>query len=339
YTCVGCHAKNTSVQIADVGTLDIPQVFFDDAQPDLAAGNFKHVVTSDASGHNVHGWGLGVFGVDLISPDVSIAEPPGYSSDMDPSGKDFVNDYPFGFGFGGQVLCAGAYGCHGDRTEESQTMATYGAHHADDGVLQFGSIVQASQGQSLGTSYRFLSGVKGGEDDDWEASGSVGPTDHNEYFGADVTVRNSQSSVETMSQFCASCHGIFHMAGQADGTGITPGADLNSPWIRHPTDYLIPDDSPYNNYTSYMQSGSGDDQTVRVARITIPNSPSDDTGISAGGALGGGQGVVFCLSCHKAHASQYPDMLRFSYSLMETNTVGAGVGTGCFACHNDKDGL
>jgi hypothetical protein len=338
-TCIGCHAKNatTGPNIADPVTLDIPQVFFREADPDLAAGNFSYMVSKgDASGHNVHGWGLGTAGSDLIQPDLDLSGPPGYVEAMDPSGFNFVDDYPFGFNFGGQVMCAGAYGCHGNRTIESQSRATYGSHHANDVDLKFGTISQGTQAQSPGTSYRFLSGVQGGEDDDWEAT--VGPTDHNEYYGIDVAARSSQSEVATMSEFCASCHGNFHMAGLSDGQGIDSGS-MASPWIRHPTDFEIPDTAPYNNYTSYMQAASGDRQTVRVARVTIPATASDQTGITA--ASGGpGEGIVFCLSCHKAHASQYEDMLRFSYRAMVTeqnNPLYAD--TGCFACHNDKDGI
>jgi hypothetical protein len=45
-----------------------------------------------------------------------------------------------------------------------------GTHHADDSILRLdgSSLDQANQGLTIGTSYRFLSGVKGGEDADWE---------------------------------------------------------------------------------------------------------------------------------------------------------------------------
>lgn len=47
--------------------------------------------------------------------------------------------------------------------------------------------------------------------------------------------------------------------------------------------------------------------------------------------------MVFCLSCHRAHGSPYPDMLRFDYSEMQAGGGGA-TGTGCFKCHSAKDG-
>jgi len=329
YTCIGCHAKGTTA-IDSPGVLDIPQVYYD-GSTELAAGNFKYILTNgDSSGHNVHGWGM-VNGGPVIWPDLELDEPPGYNEDMDPSPFSFVSDYP-GVLAGRQVLCAGAFGCHGNRAIKSQTRATYGTHHADDSVLKFGTAYDsAKQGATPGTSYRFLNGVEGFEDDDWEYT--VSSTDHNEYAGAALSgARISQSEVFTMSQFCASCHGNFHMSGGASGTGIGD----SSAWIRHPTDVQIPSGAsyPYKDYVNYMtDSGTDPDElSVRVARIDlsqVETAPGNTTQITDDNA------AVFCLSCHKAHASQYPDMLRFDYEIMKTGGADAGK-TGCFACHRDK---
>jgi len=48
--------------------------------------------------------------------------------------------------------------------------------------------------------------------------------------------------------------------------------------------------------------------------------------------------MVICLSCHRAHASDQPDMLRWDYNLMIVDRTGPAAGTGCFKCHTDKDG-
>lgn len=328
YTCIGCHAKGTGA-IDSPGTLDIPQVYYEDTH-ELAAGNFKYIVDYDDSrGHNVHGWGV-INGAPVIWPDSELDEPPGYDADMDPSPYNYLTQYP-GAIAGRQVLCAGAFGCHGDRAEKSQTKACYGTHHADDAALKFGSSYDSDkQGLSTGASYRFLKGVEGYEDTDWEYT--IGSEDHNEYAGTDLSgPRTSQSEVVTMSQFCASCHGNFHMSGGSSGTGI--GSE--SAWIRHPTDVQIKNQAPYNGYTDYMQTGSGKDNfTVRVARIDlsqVESGASGNTQITADPS----NAAVFCLSCHKAHASEYPDMLRFDYTSMKTGGVLAD-GTGCFACHRDK---
>ena len=327
-TCIGCHAKDSDgPPIDSPDTMRIPQVFYGDSGSELAAGNFRYVVLGgeygESYGHNVHGWGIDDGEGDWIMPDGTIISPPGYEDGMNPSDYEYWQSSPLA---APMVLCAGAYGCHGDRDIESQTKATAGTHHADDSVLrlQQSSFNPAEQGQTPGTSYRYLNGVKGGEISDWEET--VNSNSHNEYYGKDITERSDQSSVETMSEFCASCHGNFHMAGLDDGRGINTGG-TTSPWIRHPTDVKIPDEAPYNNYVTY-------ELTARVARVDLIAAKADTSRTQ----IGTGNAVVFCLSCHKAHASKYPDMLRFSYDNMLTGEAGAAAGTGCFACHTDKDG-
>lgn len=335
YNCIGCHAKDTGGSAIDSpGTLDIPQIYYGEAN-ELAAGNFKWVAgfENEPFGHNVHGF------TDIGTD--SFLEPPGYVYDMDPAvdGQKYT-DWPYSsLVLPQQVLCAGAYGCHGSRAIEDQTLATYGAHHSDDSALDFGATFDINHGTSPGTSYRFLSGVKGAEDSDWEYMATS--TEHNEYLGRDVTAREgseSQSSVTTMSEFCASCHGNFHMTGLSDGRGISTGNPSTNPWIRHPSDMIIPSSVPYSNYNTYMELASDDKQTVRIARIESElSSIAGTAGAGNTTDISGDTAVVFCLSCHKAHASEYEDALRFSYSQMVTGSAAA-AGTGCFACHNDKDG-
>ena len=124
-----------------------------------------------------------------------------------------------------------------------------------------------------------------------------------------------------MSGFCATCHGNFHTLSGPGGDGI--GDDIISPFIRHPTDIVIKNEGEYQFYTTY-------DVTAPVGRTTVPDTSSS--------AVVPGTDVVMCLSCHTAHASDYPDMLRWDYSQMITATTGPGAGKGCFVCHTQKDG-
>jgi hypothetical protein len=337
-SCVACHAMDLtpgpSLPVFD-GVYPIPQVVYQTTDS-LAAGNFYYVFSGDQYGHNVHGFG-GTASGGAIDPDTTInplGTPPGYVKAMDPSTGYFT-----GLGFpevvfdpGGsqpdQPMCSGTYGCHGNRDVRSQSMSMAGAHHANDSMLKFGSINTAQQGFTTGTSYRFLSGVIGGEHATWESTVSSGS--HNEYFGAVLANRTSQSSsdIDTVSELCASCHGNFHMKGGAVGTGLSNNAlGSPSPWIRHPSDVLIPNAAPYNVYKTY-------NDTAPVARTVIPNSPVATTGIDGTG--GSGSPIVFCLTCHRAHASNELDSLRFSYALMVTGSAGGVAGDGCFACHSDK---
>jgi hypothetical protein len=307
-SCWGCHAGGTANNIDPV--TGAPQIRHTNST-DLAGGNFAYI-TGDKSGAtgNTKTRGHNVIDTGVTDDNFSSgAYPPG---DEFSQSVDGLNNATF--------TCAGKLGCHGDRTAENEDEAIYGSHHAKDSVLKFGSINEASQGSSSGTSYRFLSGVKGGEDSDWEASVSV--SDHNEYKGATSGTESTKTSPggNTISGLCAECHGNFH--GDVADTGGS------SPWGRHPTDISLPDTSAeYANYTTYNVQ-------VPVARTTIPNvagntvDPADTT-----------DDIVMCLSCHRAHASAYPDMLRWNYEDMVAGASGEAAGTGCFVCHSSKDGV
>ena len=174
-------------------------------------------------------------------------------------------------------------------------------------------------------SYRFLFGVKGLENthDKWQNESN---TSHNEYFGATTpmnvegcgasachykatTIRPSNN---TISGFCATCHGNFHSI-----QGI--GGSTTSPFTRHPSDVVIPNEGEYQYYTTYSVEAP-------PGRTTVPDSVSS--------TVTPGSDVVTCLSCHAAHATDYPDMLKWDYNEM----VAAGGGSGgCFTCHTTKD--
>ncbi|MDQ7837384.1 MAG: cytochrome c3 family protein [Thermodesulfobacteriota bacterium] len=295
-TCVGCHGSDPA-GASNIVT-NIPQVWHSDGN-DLAGGNFKYVVdTGDAYGHNVEG---------VVAADGTLTNtPPGYAAAMDPASTDYAT--------ASRLTCAGQNGCHGNRDNSGNYAGVSGAHHGSDAVLKFGGIVEGSQGASVATSYRFLYKVQGGEDTDWQDT--VGAADHNEYKGAIYAARTTMAwaDVNTISELCAECHGSFHMSG-ATGIGTA------SPWTRHPTDVLIPNSGEYASISTTYNP------TVPVGRTTIPNAAS--------GTVAAGTDIVTCLSCHRAHASGYADILRWDYSTMIAN--GGSLSTGCFVCHTTKD--
>jgi len=301
--CLGCHAQNPNGSANVIS--GIPQIAHN-AGTDLAAGNFRNVFVDDSYGHNVHGFG------SAIATDGTLGNtPPGYDSAFDPSTAGYDPAYS-----SGQIMCAGRNGCHGDRDQLGQYDALRGAHHEDDTALQYGAgFTEGSQGSTVGTSYRFLYKIRGAEDSDWEAT--TGTSDHNEYRGATFdSGRASQTwaDIATMSQFCAECHGNFH-----SGAGLT----TSGPWIRHPSDAVLPNAAPYSSYTSYSV-------LAPVARQTIADATTQ-----ASGSVTPGTDVVFCLSCHRAHASPYSDLLRWDYNTCKNATPD--VSCGCFTCHSDKD--
>ncbi len=305
--CWGCHAQGAAFNI-DPFT-GAPQIRHTNTT-DLAGGNFAYI-TEDKAGvtGDIETRGHNIFDTGVIDNNFSNGSyPPGDEFSQSNAGFNNTN-----------FTCAGKYGCHGDRSQDDDNSAIRGSHHAITNILQFGSIDENAQGATPGTSYRYLLGVKGGEDADWQAT--ISADDHNEYKGATSGVESTVTSPggDTISGFCAECHGNFH--GDSSDTGGT------SPWKRHPTDISLPGaGTEYAAYTSYKTE-------TPVARTEIPAAPSgtvDPTGTI--------DDIVMCLSCHMAHASPYSDILRWNYSDMITGTAGNAAGTGCFVCHSSKDG-
>jgi predicted CXXCH cytochrome family protein len=305
--CLGCHAENTGGSVNIDPNNNMPQVAHANTT-DLAGGNYSYVINIDDScGHNVHGFGAAI-PVDNILGNT----PPGYNRSYDPSSGGYQDNDA------GQIMCAGQNGCHGNRDEVSQILAIRGTHHENDTILKFGAgFTETGQGNTAGTSYRFLYKVHGAEDNDWQAS--LSPTDHNEYKGDAFASRSQQNytlgdpdCVTTISDFCAECHGNFHISGSS-------GIGSSSSWLRHPTDVLIP------TYGEYASLSTTYDVLTPVARQSIADGTTQ-----ASGTVTTGTDIVMCLSCHRAHASQFSDSLRWNYSNMS-------AGTGCFVCHTQKD--
>jgi len=262
----------------------VPIVFNTNSPEDpLAGGNFHYVGYDDAKGHNVHG---------LTDPDVTF------------QGKNIPGSTTYYY----QLTCAGEHGCHGDRSMGDELNAIRSAHHAND----LGGI----DGSSVGLSYRFLDGILGKEDSDWEQDNTN--TSHNEYQGAlDFGITT------TISYLCGQCHGNagdggFHNSG---------GVGSSSPWLRHPTDIVL----AYEGEYQYYNGGPGGITPApysMIAPLARPNLSSiGDTSM-----ITPGTDIIMCLSCHRAHGSPYFKLMRWDYK----NWPGQGV-NGCAVCHTWKD--
>ncbi|MEJ2200991.1 MAG: cytochrome c3 family protein [Desulfuromonadaceae bacterium] len=171
-------------------------------------------------------------------------------------------------------------------------------------------------GSTVVQSYRFLLGIVGLEDEDWEFTKDA--TDHNQYKGSADTVDGS-----TISYLCCECHGQFHTAAGSNGES---GA---APWLRHPTDYDMNGTLGTTEYLDYNVDNS--------YSIEAPVASTDVSAVKSAVLAGAGDAIVTCVSCHRAHGSPYEDLLRWDYSTM---IAGNGSNTdGCFVCHTTKDDL
>lgn len=307
--CLGCHGIGTS-KIVTIGASAIPQVYHTAAGADLAGGNFAYILgtkgsgASDAKGHNV---------TDIGDPESTLTEPPGHHDPND---------------IGVDITCYGNFGCHGIR--KLPIPAFKGIHHNNvDGKLDVADTPQ--------NSYRFLMGVYGYENtagtNKWQNFDS---NEHNEYFGATSPIdfgggcslaschtgNGVQPTNHTMSMFCATCHQNIHILEKI-------GGDNSSPFTRHPTDVILPGTGEYANYNP-----TGSNQFSVEAPVARDTVPSGISAIVNPGTPGVTSAIVMCLSCHVAHASNYPDMLRWDY---DTMVAGGGGSGGCFTCHTTKN--
>ncbi|MDD2556653.1 MAG: cytochrome c3 family protein [Desulfuromonas sp.] len=263
----------------------------------LAGGSFYWVnqpankaVGGEATGHNVAG---------LTTADSILHTPPGFDG-----GRAAADGSRPGGGTwpsGQQVTCAGVYGCHGTHSEAAQTSAIHGAHHGDLGGARI------NPGNAPAAGYRFLVGIEGYEDPNWE----IRPTAdaHNQYKGLN---NPGGSNTSTISSLCARCHGAYH-----SGTGNT---GTSSPWLRHPTDYDMGNASS-SEYRNYGGMGNSYNPAVPLASETVTSVKnkvtfSNDT-------------IVTCLSCHRAHGSKYYKAMRWNYA----GSVNGGL---CTECHSSK---
>ncbi len=298
--CIGCHAQNRSTNIFNT----IPQVYHSDPT-DLAAGNFSYVLLADSSGHNVQGI--------VTSADATLGNtPPGYNSTYDPSST--------GFSTFSRLVCAGSNGCHGNRDSSDEWAAVSGGHHGDDSILKYGAgFTLTGQGADVPTSYRFLYKIKGAEDSDWQDTSST--TDHNEYLAEVYATRGTTESWTnmkgTISELCSECHSTFHLGGSS-------GIGTASPWLRHPTDVIIPNSGEFVSMSTTYTA------TVPVGR---PEASLTSGLTAAIGTVAAGTDRVMCLSCHRAHGSPYYKMLRWNYksSYLPTALYGCGV------CHTSRN--
>jgi predicted CXXCH cytochrome family protein len=320
-SCIGCHSGPTGSATNSHGAPIVLRTSGgapagQGRQYTLAGGDFYWVADSfgntDTMGHNVDG---------LASSDGLITPantPPGWDPAATPGQ---LTDGQIAGGaatWGSQLKCAGQYGCHGNHSAATADGGILGSHHSNTGL----TATQADGATTVGGSYRFLGGINGLENSEWNWNETA--STHNEYYGVDVN--SNYANKRTISYSCAQCHGVFHK---------TTGG--STPWLRHPTDIDLPAGEYAYYNTDGLPASSGavagnTDYSIEapVGRTTVPATSSKDVDPSTNT-----DDIVICLSCHRAHGSPEPDILRWTYTGMQ-----AGSGTsdsGCFTCHTQKN--
>jgi len=317
-TCVSCHT-GTNTGATDVSPFVPPYVDDNSAVPvyapdggvpsnTLAGGNFYWVRTAgygDRCGHNVNP----IVGADVLMGNT----PPGVGA---------TNPLALAT----QLECAGVYGCHGNRSA-GQTIpitAMRETHHNNDPTIW-------KDGTTLVKSYRFLDGIQGFGDTKYEYQPTV--TRHNKYFGKDRTAE-TDAAAGTISSLCAVCHQDFHNG--ANPT-LLPNGSVNftsgGVWIRHPTDYDMSNAVSSSEYTLY-NGGTGANNPYS---LVAPLATAQTTTVVQSAVYAGvtDDAVLMCMSCHRAHGSPYPALLRWNYRKWP-DTANGGY-DGCSICHSSKN--
>ncbi|HFQ80017.1 MAG TPA: hypothetical protein ENK33_01435 [Desulfobacterales bacterium] len=291
-TCLGCHTGTND------GTNSTPFVYTTGTE-ELAGGNFRYAVNNERYGHNP---------IELGAADSLLTgNPPGWKAGFNANGQVGGGSPNWS---ANNLSCAGTYGCHGRHNSDG----IFGSHHNHPTT---GAMTTAD---TVGNSYRFLYGIKGYEDSDYEYQASSANGQHNVYFGTARSGAEASAdtpvNTHTMSYLCAECHGIFHSGSGNEGISNTSDTFFSDPWIRHPVDISMPTTGEYASYTSYNLSAplASDDVSDNTVDMSLP-----------------GDRIVMCLSCHRAHASPYYAGLRWNYR----GTSGTWV-NGCAICHSDK---
>ena len=296
-SCLGCHTSTSSQTKMTIGSSTIPIVYNTIAPTiTLAGGNFYWVASDTTKGHNVYG---------ITGQDGNLNEAPG----RNPAGcADSCHTTLAAPPTSLNYNRGGCQGCH---------LFTY--HHVDNGVYRFlkghGTAPPISLTQARKDITTYTDYVTGVEDSDWEYTKSS--VDHNFYHGTTNTYTSDGAGLtnqKTITAFCAGCHRLFHGPyDSVDGSGMGSG----SPWVRHPTDIALPQTGEYNAYDP-----TSNYSTEAPVAWENPSSPSRS------------QAIVMCLSCHRAHGSDQPDLLRWDYN---TIIAGGGGTGGCFVCHTTKN--
>lgn len=338
--CVGCHTGTAAT--GSGGTIPMVNITTENFYgPDynstsgvlsttnltLAGGTFGYIGDNPKSAHNVYG----------IAADGAI-EPPGW---IDTAFKNTADKSVADTWDSKQLTCAGTNGCHGNHAEIDDFADIRGAHHGDDSTID---------GDSVATSYRFLRGILGYEDPDWELT--VSATDHNTYYGVDRIKTTGVMDKQTISYLCAQCHGLFH---SNDGTSTDRGINYDDdaigttdPWLRHPTDFSLSatGDTEYTNYADASGTIGGNtyNYVAPLATENVNDALVNNNSTARPAVISepfttttGDNDIVTCLSCHRAHGSPYDDMLRWDYANMNAGSGGNFANKGCFACHTTKD--
>lgn len=246
----------------------------------------------------------------------------------------FVSDGRLSFAPGGvypssDLSCVSCHDPHGKyRRHADGTISTAGLPIKNSG--SYDSSADPTDWSAVGA-YRLLGGVgytlksAGGANAFTEpVPAAVAPSLYNR---SEATAQTRVAYGKGISEWCANCHSsIIHGAGMGGtthpaGNNIKFGAQIAANYTAYIRSGSINNADHTRGYNSLVpfEEGTGDYELLKS------HARSDDTYLSGPEA----NANVSCLSCHRAHASGFDGMLRFSY-LSEFMTVADASGNAIY---------
>lgn len=305
-TCLSCHQQSglTSPSSYHVSTADADMPVGTAPRQRTPGGDFgwlkktytftvRSAVTTEAGqthGHNIIASGTGF----------------GYTVDTDNATS------PGGTFAAANLGCASCHNPHGKyRRLPDGSIAPTGA--AIIGSGSYNNSVDPAAGQAVGV-YRLLNGngyTTGGVTFLGNPSG-VAPSTYNQSEATNM-VRTAYGTIdgignaghENWGVWCATCHGDMHSTGNyvhPVDTQLLGNADIYNSYVK--SGDLT--GTSANSYNSLVPFAKGSSVTTYAGLRTI----SSNTNAVLNGPVGGDH--VTCLSCHRAHASGFPEMLRWN---------------------------
>ncbi|MBI5442713.1 MAG: hypothetical protein HY900_16055 [Deltaproteobacteria bacterium] len=177
--------------------------------------------------------------------------------------------------------------------------------------------------------------------------------------GADLFQSESDTNKNVyrggFSSFCAACHGDFHGGNGETRTTDNGKTRVGGTWLKHPTNVKMNEAGSKYGISTYTKQ-------VTNTQSTAPNpvgydwryplvQPDSDFTVkvdvaSMGDALTAiGDDRIMCLTCHKAHATKFENMVRWdanAHAFLPNGTedptgtayaAGDNIAFGCGKCH------
>ncbi|MBN1957135.1 MAG: hypothetical protein JXQ81_00415 [Desulfuromonadales bacterium] len=318
--CDGCHSMHNSADNPRSGS--------------ATANNLMKGSDPSSTCMNCHSFQNGTSGYDVVSE---------FGTDLSQGGDYFwvANDYTWPGRHGdntslgdqhGHNIVAAGFGFTADAANATSPGGNYPSANfgCTDCHNPHGEVAGATGPISVSGSYGAADPTDGSIHGNYRLLGDTGFKSIN--TPAPIARANSSSGTQTqygqgMSAWCLNCHGLY-----------------NNPNEMHPINEPVP-----TTYNSYVSSGdmSGGVATAYDSLVPFERGIDDGSLLTIGSTAGveDVNDVVMCLSCHRAHASAFDNILRWDYTsselLVESGIFEAGgtaetlIANGAIPYHKD----